>query len=293
MNIYTSDQLIAAARTRAGLPDTTALGSDDATFLAFLTEEMWTRFVPGLLRINEDYFAAEERIAIDGGRSQYRLPKRAIGQRLRDWKIVDSAGEDTGIIGVDRARVVGNYIVLKSPEDLTGNLLEMSFFMRPGQLLLATDCRTIVGLDASTGIVTLSDDAPWTTGQLLDIHSPESGAEVKAWDVASTDVSGPTVTCNPEALDGTTFGFKDVEIGDYVVPANCAAVPGPPRELHPVLPQAGAVRICLALGSTQHEQAATAELERLLGAALQLVTPRIQNQPRRCINRDSVYFGGR
>lgn len=305
---YTSDELITSARSRAGIGNTEVLGADDATILRYLNEEMYGRLIPGLMKIKEEYFVTTTRTSLSAGTTAYRLPTRAMGQKLRRVQHVDSDGNRTTIHRLppedlphfntptsgtpSHYYLEGNYIILvcTSPE----GYLEMSFYMRPGQLVLVADTRVISEVDTTLKQVTTTSNLPstWVNGTLFDVHSPDSGAEVKQWNLTG-EIAGMNQLQFSEAIDGTVTGTRTPAVGDYVTLAGEAAVPGVPRELHPVLAQAAALRIVESLGDAQGTALAKQTLSELLASGVYLVEDRVEGAPNRMVNRNSIWYAGR
>ena len=117
----------------------------------------------------------------------------------------------------------------------------MSYFFRPGDLVTSSNYRIVEGVNLTTKTLTLNSNvlATWTTGKKYDVHSAESGAEIKLWSASVTTASAKTLIFT-DAIDGSREGTAAVEVGDYVTLENEAAIPALPRELHPALAQAAA-----------------------------------------------------
>lgn len=304
---YTSDELVTSARSRAGIGNTEVLGGDDSTILRYLNEEMYGRLIPGLMKIKEEYFVAVTRTTLTS-ETAYRIPTRALGVKLRRLVHVDSDGNRTTLhrlppedlplfnnplSGVPTHYYIeGNYVVLICSS--ASGYLEMSFYMRPGQLVLVSETRVISEVDTTNRQVTCTANVPsgWTNGTLFDIHSPDSGAEVKQWDLTG-EIAGLNQVQFAEEIDGTVTGTRTPAVGDYLVLAGEAAVPGIPRELHPVLAQAAALRIAESLGDAQAVQLAKATLGELLSSGVYLVEDRVEGAPNRLVNRNSIWYAGR
>jgi len=306
--LYTSNELIASVRDRAGLPDNEVAGGDDATVLRHLNEEMLTRLIPGLIKVREEYFVVSQRTTLSSSVTRYRIPPRAIGQKLRHLMHVGTDGnryacrriyrEDLdGLNDPSPANgydfyIEGSWIVLvtDSPE----GYLEISYYMRPGQLVLVTDTRKITAIDTDTKTITIASTAAglWTNGDLLDVHSPSSGADLKDWDLTAETVSGTSITFSEE-IDGSVFGSTALAIGDYVCAAGEAALPALPRELHPILAQAAVVRVHESLGDMEGAQMSKQTLAELLSSAAYMVDPRVEGTPRPIKRRGSAFWGGR
>jgi hypothetical protein len=103
----------------------------------------------------------------------------------------------------------------------------------------------------ATKTITLTTAPPtaWTTTQKYDIHSEESGAEIKVWGSAITSIGGPTNSVVfSDSIDGTITGTHPVEVGDWIcLQKECAILPLP-YELQPLIIRAVSVRMAEAQG---------------------------------------------
>ena len=172
---YTAEELIESVRLRAKVPNVGSQGYADADILRLLNEEMLNELVPWLLRQREEYLVVEERVAITAGQVKFRLPHRALGQKLRDVFLVDAtaqnrrailprisreerpAFEDPYIVDENETFYLeGNHLVLVSGNLGTTDSLEWSFYFRPGELVLSTAARKILTVDAPTKTVTFA-----------------------------------------------------------------------------------------------------------------------------------------
>jgi hypothetical protein len=306
---YTSNQLLDRVRKKAGWTANEQLGSEDTDLLKSLNEALFTEILPRLMKVKEEYFVITRRVPLTGSEHRYRIPKRAAGQKLRDIFWIDSSGDRFRLPHISREdRNTFSSSATTSPEayylentyivlvpDLSGasGSLEIAYFFRPGQLVDATnETRTVTGI--AGGALTLSSTIPATflTSVRYDIHSPDSGAEIRAFDIQPTTATGTTITFAATSVDGSEYGTDPVQIGDYVCLAGEAAVPGIPLELHPVLVQATVVRMAEGQGddaAALHRQ----ELDRMLQAAGYLFDYRVEGQPKKIVSKiGNILYGG-
>ncbi len=316
--VYTSDQLIDRARKKAGWTNNSQTGSTDTDVLRHLNEAMWTEILPRLMKTKEGYFAISRRIALTASESRYRIPKRAAGGKLNHIYYIDSAGERVRLrnIGPEQldeydltatepeAYYLENAYIVLVPE-LTGTptgSLELSYFFRPGQLVKTIEARQITGISDIGAFWTLSFtggtpvvNPGWTTVSRYDIHSQDSGGQIKTFDLLCTTVSSPgnQITFSEAEVNGSAYGSDAVEIGDWICLAGEAVVPGLPLELHPVLVQAAVVRMAEGLGDETY-QYHRAELDRMLQAGGYLFDTRVESEPKKMVSRQgqALYGGG-
>lgn len=293
---YTAEELISLMRLNGMLPDTASDGSQDADLLQHLNQAMLTELVPDLMKRHEEYFVTSRRFSVTSGR--LRIPKRAVGQKLRDINWLDGSDridlrhltrEDLWLYDTSSGStpwafyIEGNHIVFVP--DAASGTAEIAFCFRPGQLVLSTETRLVTSVDTSAGTITLASDPPatWDSSLLYDVHSPNSGAEIKVFDLVVTDIEANVLTVTAADINGSTHGSYAVEVGDYVCLAGEAALPALPLEMHPVLALAGLVRYLEAAGDQEQVQTHSAQLNRALDRAVTYTETRVDAHPKKII----------
>jgi hypothetical protein len=299
---YLAEDLITTVRNMAMLPDSDSTGTQDVDLLRVLNEAIRTYLVPRLLALREAFWVARQRQAL-GSTWRYRIPPRALFNKLQNVWWLDSNsdrqllepvssldihlyGDEGGAATPAGYFLEGNDICLL-PIDATSfsGTLEIEYFSRPNDLVLATYYAIITNVDTGTKTVTVDT---WPTGASFlatssyDIHSPYSGAELKEWDLTGSAVNAgaKTVTVN-EAIDGSTFGRKPVAVGDYICLAESCALPALPRELHPVACRGAALRIAEALGDQAGMKMHGTVFEKQMQEILSAMESRVENRPMR------------
>lgn len=280
-------------RNLAACGDTGSTGAEDTDLLAHADSALQNFLMPRLLNLREDYFVLRQRNPITAASTRYPLPARAAFNKLRDLWLISPTGRvrldliygenlnDYTITGNEQPGgylLEGDYVVLVPEDAEYSGSLEFAFFQRPGNLVLSTDYRQIAGIAGN--ILTLSAAAPaaWTSSDLFDIHSNDSGAALKVWDQAAAGVSGLTLTL---ALppDGSVYGTTPAEVGDYVVLAGKSALPCLPSELHGLLARATALQFAESSGDTARAQLHGSVLEKYFNETTKALEQRVESQP--------------
>lgn len=296
--IYTADELIRSTRRMGMIPNTAAKGTADSDLLIVLTEILWTKLVPNLMRVREEYYGAKVRLPIVANVTEYRIPSRAMLQKLDDiWyfdgvnllKLTAIPHEDLHLQGGTGFYLEGNRIVIPPGLSQNGGSLEVHFFSRPGSLVLSASARQVTAVNLVTKQITLASAPPssWVNGVTLDIHSQKSGAEGKVWDNAITNVASAVVTV-ADAIDGSTFGTSPVEIGDWACLAGEAALPGAPVEYHPILALATALRCAVSGGDIEVAKAHASEYSADMKAMVGVTESRVERKPLRIRGRGGI-----
>ena len=294
---YTTTALLASIRRRASLPSAPSAGTADADLLALANEELQLRLVADIMSVREEYFVRTQDVAIESGRTEYRIPSRAVGGVLRDVALVNGdgrtqklprisperIGEFSGNTGTWGYYLQGNNVVLLPMADSSWPTLRLYFFARPSELTAtASDYATITDSDPDTGIVTVASTVGLTSN--VDLVAGTPGFEHLAMNI------------NPIASTATTLTLAymppNLAIGDYVCRADLSPVPQIPAEWHPILAQRVAVKVLEAIGDGGGMQAAQMALLEMEDKARKLVTPRVQGSPEKIINRSSPLRAG-
>lgn len=304
---YVLEQLIRSVRLKNPVAGVQATGSTDEDLRVLINESIWENLIPGMMKLQEEFFTLRERLAI-GSNNQVRIPHRALYQKIRFLYLVDSSGNRTRLPNVQKERlddavfntqgyyIENNHIVIH-PENTAGAELEVHYFFRPGEIVLSTECRQIISINYATKQVTFADDSPadWDADFLYDIHSGQSGAEIDMFDAAVTGIgpgASPVITF-ADALDGSLFGTRPVLVGDWVCLAETAALPGLPRELHPQVARAAALMIAETLKDSEAVKIHGAKLQGALGAAAGAMEQRVDGDPPRITGRGGILWASR
>lgn len=301
-SMYTSDKLLKSIRNLGMIPNTAVEGAEDADLLIHADEALRVHLLPRILKLKEEYYVVRERVSLVSGTARYRIPSHAILNKLREVYHIDGSDRfQLDMIPMEELHLYngpgsgspagfifeGNDVVLvpdKSPT-YTGSI-EYVYFFRPGDLVLAKNARQVTAVNLSSKIVTFGSAVPvgWDNADKFDIHSRHSGAEPKLWDQAATTVSGTQITFTG-AIDGTVFGTKAVEVGDWVCLAGEAAVVGLPAEFQPLLSRAVALHFAEAIGDTAQAQIHGQILEKYFQELEKAAERRMESKP--------VRLGGR
>ena len=258
---YTTDQLIESVRQRARLPDVGALGSTDENIISTLTECLRSMVLPGIIKVNEEFGVITRRTPTVAAQSRYRIPGRASGLRLRDLTFVGSDGTRYPLIQLKRKELVsmgtynsatrpyqyyleGAYIVLWPDVDSTwdAGFIEFAYYPRPGDLVLESEARQITAIDPVGGVLSSATNFPlsWLAAGPYDIHSQESGAELKALEFAATAILDTSMTVSLDIVNGVAFGSLPIQVGDWIVKSGEAVIPAIPTEIQVALSRAAA-----------------------------------------------------
>jgi hypothetical protein len=305
---YTTEELIEEVRNRAVIPDTESQGWTDDDILLYLNGEMMMELIPQVAKLHEEFMIVTELITLtptsDIENTHIEIPDRASGNSLRDIILVKGGDriqiprinrEDLPSFQINRGEGtdIRGYFIENSririfPGAEANNQLEVSYRFRPSQLVKAASYRTATSVNLTLKEVTLSGAAPppFSVGDKVDIHGPNSGAEIRVWDNEITAIVGTTLTLT-DPIDGTDSreGRQIVKVGDFTAPREQCAIPMLPRELHAILAQAAVCRVTEGIDDGEKLQMHTRQLNRQLQLMEFSIAKRVEGRPRKVVNR--------
>jgi hypothetical protein len=294
---YTTTALLASIRRRASIPTTSTTGGADADLLAYANEELQLRLTADIMRLREEYFAYNSDSAISG--TSYRVPKRAIGGKLRGVYLLDSSSNPLEVLqriepervpdyGTDQSVlgfvVEGNNVKLVPSATTTASYLRLSYHIRPNELA-TTGHQAITVVDTANNRVTVSSTTGFTTSTPCDLLAGKPGFHHLAIDQTPTVVGSPAGTVTFSALP------SGLAVGDYLALAEKGPIPQIPAEYHPILAQRVAIKYLQAGGYLEELAGALRELEGMEAAVGVLATPRVDGSPQKIINRTGAVSG--
>jgi len=308
---FTTDSIIADIKRRAMIPtsDKTFATED---FLAFINSELKIGIVPYVLNLHEEYYVYPDVVALEASKSNYAIPYRAIGGKLRDLFFQDTNGnlfEMSRIPADDKAMyqqtslnsnyiyyyLEGNSVVLV-PEvgtTATGNLV-FSYFIRPNDLVDESRVAIITAISTSALLGTTTytvDEVPtgFSTSITLDLLQAKPGHKIRKYDVTATNVNAvnKTITFDTDDIDDET------EVGDHISFSGECIIPQCPTDLHTVLTQRAAARCLEALGDTQGLTNANSKLQEMELKSVALIDNRVEGSVQKVVNNRGLLRSGR
>lgn len=270
----TSAELIAALKIKGSFPTSDDLFSE-SDFLVLFNHQMKTEIIPVMMLLSDDYFLLAKEYTISAG-STYRIPRRAIGSKIRDLELKDANGNYTSLPRLfeeDRPANSSGYYVFRNSIELSSDIsaptLRMTYFARPNELVLTTACGLITSIDTANNQVDVSSlPSTMTNGVEIDFVQGDNPYDLLDYDKAITGVSGTTISFSslPDGL----------AVGDWVCLAGESPVPMVPEEMHSVLVQSALVA---ALSSKKDKavEFEAAVLERVKTDAIRMLDPRVEN----------------
>ena len=298
---YTSDELVASIKVRARVP-TSQQTFTEARIRKLCDEEISIGLVPKILAARENYFLRSYTVGIENGVSEYRIPNRAIGVKLKAVQLEDTSGnvslipliayEDRGFYTSNNSNsnspvyyIQNNSVRLTPTPSTTGQYtLHLPYFIRPSTLVAVADAGEISAINTSTNEVTVSAiPSTFSSTTPFDLVKHDGGFECAAIDQTAS-VSGTVLTFSSLP--------SNLAVGDYVCLAGETPIPQIPGELHTLLSLRVTVTILESLGFVNEMKAAQAKLKEAEESANTLLTPRSDGNPKKLNNRISTLRSG-
>ena len=284
------------------LPQTQATFKED-DFLAFANEEMDMGIVPHILSYHEDYLLHEAYIPMSPSISDYAIPYRATGNKVREISYVDTSGnvfemtrvtvEDlpyyqngssgTNGNGIRAFYIEGDEIIIlpTGRHGLTGQL-KISYYLRPNSIVSESRISTITAIDRTTGVITVNNvPSNLITASEMDFLPTKSPHKRLAIDITPTavDVTGKTYTFDVDSIP------TNLVVGDQLALSEECMIPNIPDDLHSMLAQRVACRCLESLGDQQGLQAANMKLAEMEIKTGQIIDDRVEGSALKVVNR--------
>lgn len=304
MAALTSSALITSIKRKAMIP-TSQNTFTEQDFLDMANEEMDIGLIPSILIHHEEYFAHDEEVPIEANKSEYAIPYRAIGGRLRDLFYKDNNGNlfaftrispnDRGIFHNFAANrplgffyVKGNMVVITPAITSTPptGFLVFSYYLKPNKLVKENRVAVITEIN---GAVLTVDGVPSNiaASDLVDFLEGTAGYRTKAFDVSVDSVDSGANTITFASVP------DDLAVGDHIALAEESIIPQVPEELHNVLAQRVAARCLEALGDTQGLTNANTKLQEMEQKTATLIDNRVEGAPLKAVNYKSLLRHGK
>ena len=314
---------MAKVLSTCGLVNTTLrramIPKDQSTFttcdiIDIMNEELGIHVVPMVLRAHEEYYVIDEDQPLTNCDTRYKIPYRAVGNKLRDVQFVDSSGssfEMTRVSLEDRPEYQSSYstsqsrafylqsddIVLMQKQNSTGSI-RSSYYLRPNELVKDNRAGIITSIcvGACETIFTVAKfPSHFSSTTDFDFIQGKSPNKIIGFDraVGVLNSAAKTLTFSNSDLNAIdTAGSVDVKlkfaVGDHILKAQETIIPQLPAELQPILSQRTAVKILEALGDTEGMRNAQTELDRMEYNAMTLIDNRVEGAPQKVRSRHST-----
>lgn len=298
----TTNSLIASIKNRAMIPENQSTFTTD-DFIRFLNEELDNALVPKILQVHEDYFLRNMETTLLANTSNYQIPHRFIGNKLRDIAFKDQQGNIFEMTRISRGDisfyqgstssntlktfyVQGSEIVLVPAisGSIVGTLIFSGYF-RPNFLVNESRAGRVTGVNTTTGEVSLNQVPDnFLTTDKFDIIESNNPHNTISFDLTPTGINTSTksITFDPTSL------VSGLSVGDYVMQSEETIIPQIPLELHSILAHRAGIRCLEALGDTEGVANASKKLAEMEFNMNSLIDDRVEEAPKKAVNRHSA-----
>ena len=313
-SILDSKALIKTIKRRAFIPISQETFTNE-DLLEMATEEINIGLMDQLLNARGDYLVQHVEIDMKQDVFAYPIPERAVGNKLRDVSIIDSASNTVYELSqisleelnefegsyVYRTRncfyLEDNNIVLTTKTFQPRYKLRMYFYIRPNKLVVNDRAAVVSTItdngDGTTSVGFNSLPGHFTSSLKYDIVGAASPNKIKNYDLTATSLNLNTKTMVlPTSVLQDKSGVYLINVGDFVTKAEETIVPNIPTELHPIVAQRVAVACLEAMGDEQNKQSAERKLAQMEKSSLRMLTNRVEGAPRKIRQRHGTLQSG-
>lgn len=299
----TVDQFLDRLKKRVTLPANNELLSTES-LLSIGDDVVRDKMVSLMMSVNQNYFVTTEAETLVEDQEAYSIPYRAIGRTLRDLKLVGSDDEktsDMSLIALEDEHMFrggggggtpryfffqGDEIILRPVPNTTAYYLKKFFDLQPGCLVTTSSAACVASV--ASNVVTIEGAMPSeiTVGIDVDFIQGRQGCRTLAMDVAVTNVSATTIT-----FASASDIPSSLVAGDFISVAQTSPVIQFPDEAFPLIVTLAAVRVMHAIGDFEAQSKLEEEATQQETSLLKLISPRIQGENTKIVNRRGLLRG--
>jgi hypothetical protein len=303
VHYYTADKLINSIRRSAQLPvNNNTFKEED--YLELADEELSLNIVPSIIRQHENYFLYTLPVPMEIGKSRYKIPSRATGNKLKDLTIQDPNGQIREMTMIPLEHITDYqgsafhrdarpiYYVLNDeivlfPETVVNAeyTLLFTFYIKPNKLVKLNQVAIITAIDALNKTITVNNlPAAFNSTQLYDFVTVQSPHVTLGFDVPIVNINAGTKLIQ---FDPAYVFPERLAVGDHMCIQNETAIPQIPSDLHPMLAKKVAIVCQQALGDTEGVQTSTASYNEIQTNVSTIIDNRVESAPKKLVNRNS------
>lgn len=301
---YTTDSLISAIKRNNNIPVSQRTFTNE-DFIAFLNEEMSLGLVPQVMKMKEDYLLTIVNIPIEVNKTQYEIPARAVGNKVKEIAYLDDSGNVLEMTKVDIGNlpfynstrsnnqipyayyIANNVINLITTFNTSSGYLQITYYMRPNQLVLLEEVGIVKNINTLTNEITL-DKIPsqFSTSETYDVVQSTSPHKCLTIDISVSAINqvnkSVTVSSIPSGL----------KVGDHFCLAQTSAIPQIPSDMHPILAHRAGRRCMSSQGDNEAVQVSSGMVNEFQQNSEVLISDRVEDSPKLITNHRSIIRSG-
>lgn len=298
---YTADDLIRSIRRGGQLPvNNNTFKEED--YLQMADEELSLSIVPSIIRQHENYFLQTDSILLVNGKSRYKIPYRAAGNKLKELSMIDTSGNVMEMVKIPLEHIsdynssysnsgktayyILNDEIVIYPESVvnpTESLL-FTYYMRPNKLVKLNKVGAISAIDLVGKSITLTTlPTEFTSSLLYDFVDVESPHRTLGFDIPVVSINATTRMIQ----FNSTYTFPSrLKVGDHFCIQCETAIPQIPSDLHPMLAVKVRMAALDAVGDSEGLANATTKYSEISSNVNTLVDNRVEGSPKKIVNRN-------
>lgn len=256
--------------------------------------------LPDIDAVNQEFFVTRTTTPIVSGTSEYAIPTRALGRKLREIKIIDPSGGryDFPMVSIEREHLYrssgipfGFYFygdrVKLVPEPSTSDYqIEFWWFLPPGIPVFVSSCARVVSF-AGDDVTVANLPSNITVGSSIDFVEGVPGNSYLSIGKEILTVLGNTLTF---AAGDVPTGLRT---GDYICPEGYSSIVQLPRIGAYYWQTLTAKEILFSVGDFDGFEKLAKIAENQLKNLQKMLEPRIEGEPQVIINDRGLLRGGR
>lgn len=298
---YSITGLLANVRRIGAIPTSVSAGNTDTDLLRHLNDELQLTIPSKIIACREGFFKTTKDHTLVNGTLRYRLPTRALGNRLASATLVDGLGNTLWKLDeVPDSRLAelysitqcvgyrleaGDMVFVPSFPVSQAATLRMRYYIRPNELSTSLDtaagqCFTVVSVAGQ--VVTLMASHGLTTGTRVDILKGTAPFEHMSIDLLPTAVASTTVTF------AASVDLTRIEAGDIIAKAGYSPFAQIPDAFYPLLSHLAALKYALAKGDGDAVASFEKLLPKLEAEAVAMVSPRNEEGAKKIMSQSGA-----
>ncbi len=268
------------------------------TMLSFGNRKLKDSVVPVIHSLNEEFFVTKTTVDLVADQSQYSIPSRAMGRKLREVKLVNSSGNRAAFpqIAIERVQfyrasstptgfyMYGDKIEVVPTPTATGYSLELWWFLPPGDLVTVSSA-AVVSSVAGDDVTVVSVPSTLTTGIDIDFVAGVQGNSYLAIDTEIQNIVGTTISFSSGAVP------SGLAAGDYLTVAGTSPVLQIPDMAVPYLVTLTAMELCQAMSDYEGMDRLKETRDDQKANLMKTLEPRVEGEIIPMIN-DYGFIGG-
>lgn len=273
-----------------------------ARLLRLANSTMLSKMLPLVDEVQEDYYSYDVDTALNAT-GIYDLHTRAVGGKIIDASLINGSDQygltryyqheisnfqaPQGDYGFYLKR---NQIILLPTTPSGWTSLRQTILLRPETFVAQEDAAQITAINTGTGVITCSTvPSTWTTANTFDMVQQKAHFDTLSIDLpisAITTGSSGTLTFSPSSLSSR------LAVGDWIGLAGESTVIQLPVELLPLLAQECANFVLKSQGDAKNLEHGMGAAKEMREGLVGLITPRVQKEGKKIVNRTGLLRRG-